>query len=250
VPVRFYAPDAERAGEVIDLPSDEAGHLTRVLRLKAGAAVRVFNGRGREFDGVVDAVSKNHVRVRIDGTCEVTAAEPRVSVTLAQAVLKGDKMDEVIRDTVMMGATAIQPIVATRTELTLAALQRGRRRERWERIAVTAAKQCGRATVPRILEPRPFTDLTAALGHAALPAPALMLVEPSASDGAFSLGELAGSPPREATLVVGPEGGWTPEELDLGSATCRLVTLGTRTLRADATPIIALAALFAIWKEY
>ncbi len=77
-----------------------------------------------------------------------------------------------------------------------------------------------------------------------------MLVEPSASDGAFSLGELAGSPPREATLVVGPEGGWTPEELDLGSATCRLLTLGTRTLRADATPIIALAALFAIWKEY
>ena len=91
MPVRFYAPDAERAGEVIDLPSDEAVHLTRVLRLKAGAAVRVFNGRGREFDGVVEAVSKNHVRVRIDGACEVTAAEPRVSVTLAQAVLKGEK---------------------------------------------------------------------------------------------------------------------------------------------------------------
>ena len=247
---RFYAPAAERTGEVIDLPSDEAAHLTRVLRLKTGAAVRVFNGRGREFDGVVDAVSKKHVRVRIDGTCEVTAAEPRVSVILAQAVLKGDKMDEVIRDTVMMGATAIQPIVTTRTEVMLAALQRGRRRERWERIAVTAAKQCGRATVPGILEPRPFTDLIEALGHAALPAPALMLVEPSASDGAFSLGELAGSPPREVTLVIGPEGGWTPEELDLGSSTCRLVTLGTRTLRADATPVIALAALFAIWKEY
>ena len=247
---RFYAPAAERVGEVIDLPSDEAAHLTRVLRLKTGAAVRVFNGRGGEFDGVVDAVSKKLVRVRIDGTCEVTAAEPRVSVILAQAVLKGDKMDEVIRDTVMMGATAIQPIVTTRTEVMLAALQRGRRRERWERIAVTAAKQCGRATVPGILEPRPFTDLIEALGHAALPAPALMLVEPSASDGAFSLGELAGSPPREVTLVIGPEGGWTPEELDLGSSTCRLVTLGTRTLRADATPVIALAALFAIWKEY
>jgi 16S rRNA (uracil1498-N3)-methyltransferase len=249
VTARFYAPDAERAGEVIELPSDEATHLTRVLRLKTGAAVRVFNGRGREFDGVVDAVTRNHVRIRIDGTREPTA-EPGVSVTLAQAVLKGDKMDDVIRDTVMMGAAAIQPIVTTRTEVTLAALQQSRRRERWERIAVAAAKQCGRATVPAILGPRPFTDLTTALGHAALPAPALMLVEPSASDGAFSLGELAGSPPREATLVVGPEGGWTPEELDLGSATCRLVTLGTRTLRADATPIIALAALFAIWKEY
>jgi 16S rRNA (uracil1498-N3)-methyltransferase len=250
VTARFYAPAAERPGEVIELPSDEAAHLTRVLRLKTGTSVRVFNGRGLEFDGVVDAVANNHVRVRIDEAREVTAAEPRVSVTLAQAVLKGDKMDDVIRDTVMMGATAIQPIVTTRTEVTLAALQRGRRRERWERIAVAAAKQCGRATVPGILDPRPFTDLTTALGHGVLPAPALMLVEPSASGGALSLGELAGSPPREATLVVGPEGGWTPEELDLGSATCRLVTLGTRTLRADATPIIALAALFAVWKEY
>jgi 16S rRNA (uracil1498-N3)-methyltransferase len=247
---RFYAPDAERTGELIELPSDEATHLTRVLRLEAGAAIRVFNGRGREFHGVVDAVARNHVRVRIDGAHEPAAAEPRVSVTLAQAVLKGDKMDDVIRDTVMMGAAAIQPIVTTRTEVTLETLQRGRRRERWERVAVAAAKQCGRATVPRILDPRPFTDLTTALGHAALPAPALMLVEPSASEGAFSLRELAGPPPREATLAVGPEGGWTPEELDLGSATCRLVTLGTRTLRADATPIIALAALFALWGEY
>jgi 16S rRNA (uracil1498-N3)-methyltransferase len=250
VPVRFYAPDAERVGDVIDLPSDEAAHLTRVLRLKTGAAIRVFNGRGREFDGVVDAVSRTHVRVRIDEACEVTAAEPRVSITLAPAVLKGDRMDDVIRDTVMMGATAIQPIVTTRTEVTLAALQRGRKQERWERIAIAAAKQCGRATVPGVLEPRLFADLTTALGRDALPAPALMLVEPSASDGSSSLGELAGSPPREATLVVGPEGGWTPEELELGAATCRLVTLGTRTLRADATPVIALAALFAVWGEY
>jgi 16S rRNA (uracil1498-N3)-methyltransferase len=247
---RFYAPAAERAGDVIELPPDEAAHLARVLRLKPGASVRVFNGRGREFDGVVDAVARNHVRVRIDRVREAAAAEPRVSVTLAQAVLKGDKMDDVIRDAVMMGVTAIQPIVTTRTEVTLAALQRGGRRERWERIAVAAAKQCGRATVPGSLAPRPFTDLTSALGHGALPAPALMLVEPSASDGAFSLGELAGSPTLEATLVVGPEGGWTPEELDLGSTACRLVTLGTRTLRADATPIIALAALFALWGEY
>jgi 16S rRNA (uracil1498-N3)-methyltransferase len=250
VTARFYAPDAARAGEVIDLPSDEAAHLTRVLRLKTGAAVRVFNGRGHEFDGVVYAVARNHVRVRIDREREVAAAEPRVSVTLVQAVLKGDKMDDLIRNTVMMGVAAIEPIVTTRTEVTLASLQRGHRRERWERIAVAAAKQCGRATVPAILGPRPFTDMTAALGHTALPGPALMFVEPSAADGALTLGELAGAPPREATVVVGPEGGWTPEELDRGGATCRLVTLGARTLRADATPVIALAALFAIWGEY
>jgi 16S rRNA (uracil1498-N3)-methyltransferase len=77
-----------------------------------------------------------------------------------------------------------------------------------------------------------------------------MFVEPSAANEALPLGELAGAPLCEATVIVGPEGGWTPEELDRGRATCRLVTLGARTLRADATPIIALAALFALWGEY
>ena len=80
---------------------------------------------------------------------------------------------------------------------------------------------------------------------------ALLAVAKSDRAGApLTLGELAHAPPREATLVVGPEGGWTPNELDRGAAMCRLVTLGARTLRADAIPIIALAALFALWGEY
>ncbi|HEY5618450.1 MAG TPA: 16S rRNA (uracil(1498)-N(3))-methyltransferase [Vicinamibacterales bacterium] len=246
---RFYAPDAEREGETIDLPPDEAAHLTRVLRLKVGAPVRVFNGRGGEFDSVVDSITRSRVQVRIDAAREA-AAEPRVSVTLAQAVLKGDKMDDVVRDAVMMGVAAIQPIVTTRTEVTLASLQRGRRRERWERVAVASAKQCGRATVPAIGEPRTFGDVITALEHITLPGPGIMLVEPSAADGTLTLDELANAPPREATVLVGPEGGWTPDEVEQGSAACRIVTLGRRTLRADAVPIVALTALFAIWKEF
>ena len=249
VTARFYAPDAEREGETIDLPPDEAAHLTRVLRLKVGAPVRVFNGRGGEFDGVVDSITRSRVQVRIDAAREA-AAEPRVSVTLAQAVLKGDKMDDVVRDAVMMGVAAIQPIVTTRTEVTLASLQRGRRRERWERVAVASAKQCGRATVPAIGEPRTFGDVITALEHITLPGPGIMLVEPSAADGTLTLDELANAPPREATVLVGPEGGWTPDEVEQGSAACRIVTLGRRTLRADAVPIVALTALFAIWKEF
>jgi 16S rRNA (uracil1498-N3)-methyltransferase len=249
VTVRFHAPDAVRTGDTIELPPDEALHLTRVLRLEAGAHVRVFNGRGSEFDGVVVSVAKSSVHVRLDGD-RTTVAEPRVAITLAQAALKGDKMDDVVRDAVMMGVVAIQPLVTAHSEVTLAALARGRRRERWERIAVASAKQCGRATVPAIHEPQTFEDITAAVAHMRMPGPGIMLVEPSASVDALTLAELAGARPSATTLVVGPEGGWAPDEIEHGAAACRLATLGNRTLRADAVPIVAIAALFAVWGEY
>jgi 16S rRNA (uracil1498-N3)-methyltransferase len=250
VTARFYAPDAEKAGDIVPLPAEEAEHLVRVLRLKAGTAIHVFDGRGREFDAIVSRAGTREVLVGIGSPREAAAREPRVAVTLAQAVLKGDKMDDVVRDAVMMGVASLQPIVAARSEVTLASLQRGRRLERWQRIAVSSAKQCGRATVPPILEPRAFEAVPAALTGMTLPGPGLMFVEPSALAETLALGDLDASAPRETTVIIGPEGGWTPEEIDRASAACRLVTLGSRTLRADATAVVALAALFAIWKEY
>lgn len=259
--VRFYGPDAERDGDLVELPEEEAQHLTRVLRLKVGAAVRVFNGRGGEFDAVVHALGKSSVkrsvkssgkigaRVRI-GAARAAAAEARVAVTLVQAVLKGDSMDEVVRDAVMMGVAAIQPIVTARSEVTPASIRRGHRRERWQRIAVSSAKQCGRAVVPAVLEPRAFEAATVSLADLTLPGPGLMLVEPSASADALGIGDLDAAPPRETSVLIGPEGGWAAEEIDRGSTTCRLVTLGHRTLRADVMAVVALAALFAVWKEF
>ena len=248
VHARFHVPDAERTGDVVALPHEEAQHLIRVLRLKVGAAVRVFNGRGAEFDALVSAVSKDSAQVRI-GAGRDAVREARVAVTLAQAVLKGDKMDEVVRDAVMMGVAAIQPVVATRSEITLASLERSHRRERWHRVAVSSVKQCGRAVVPAMLEPRAFGVVAASLAEMTLPGPGLMFVEPSSPADAIALGDLDATPPRETTVLVGPEGGWTPEEIERGATACRLVTLGSRTLRADAMAIVALTALFALWRE-
>lgn len=246
---RFYVPEAKAVGDLVALPSDESQHLTRVLRLKAGDAVRVFNGRGGEFDAAVETAAKGGVRVRV-GTRREPAPEPRVAVTLAQAVLKGDKMDDVVRDAVMMGVTTIQPIVTARTEVSLATLERGRRRGRWERIAISAAKQCGRAVVPAILNPRSLEPAGQALPAMRLPAPVLMLVEPGAMSDGAALGDLDLPTPETASVIVGPEGGWTREELAAAVTSCRLMTLGGRTLRADAMAVVALAALFARWREF
>ena len=141
----------------VALPADEAGHLRRVLRVQAGAAVRIFDGRGREVEARVTSVDRTGVVVEV-GEPVVPAPEWRVRVTLAQAVLKGDKIDDVIRDAVMMGVASIQPMLTARTDVPEAAFSRGRRVERWQRIAVSSAKQCGRAVVPPVLAPRSLPD--------------------------------------------------------------------------------------------
>lgn len=247
---RFHAPDALTPGTSVRLSADESHHLSRVLRLRPGDAVQVFNGRGGAFDAVVTEVGRGAATVHL-GALRAAAPEPRVHVTLAAAVLKGEGMDAVVRDAVMLGAAAIQPVVTARAEIGLTALARSRRRERWMRIAVASVKQCGRAVLPPVLEPCDFESLVARITDGRLPQPGLLLVEPAAHQGrALPLHALAApGPPAAATLVVGPEGGWTPGELAQAAGACQFVALGGRTLRADAVPVVALSALFAIWGE-
>jgi 16S rRNA (uracil1498-N3)-methyltransferase len=130
------------------------------------------------------------------------------------------------------------------------AFENGRRRDRWARVAVSSAKQCGRAVVPPVSEPVSLEALAQKLLESWMTGPALMLVEPGASRKAVPLGELEVEPPRTATVIVGPEGGWAPDEVQLGSNACRLVTLGERTLRADSMALVALAAVFTAWGEF
>jgi 16S rRNA (uracil1498-N3)-methyltransferase len=247
VHARFFAPAAAAPGDSVELPRDEARHLTRVLRLSAGDAIRVFNGRGSEFEALVERAGKDGVRVRVGGPC-APAGEAAVRVTLAQAVLKGERMDDVVRDAVMMGVAAIQPVLTARTEVSLSALERGRRCDRWERIAVSSAKQCGRAVVPPILAPLPLAAVLEALDRGVLPGPAILLAEPSVQPQERA-GQWPAAPPAQATILIGPEGGWTDAEVGAARTRCLIVSLGGRTLRADAMPIVALASLFTRWGE-
>jgi 16S rRNA (uracil1498-N3)-methyltransferase len=212
--------------------------------MKAGDSLAVFNGSGGEFAAVVMAVTKSRVTVRLDARAAAKAELP-MALTLAQAVLKGDKMDDVVRDAVMLGFAAVQPIVTARSEVSLAALTRNDRHERWHRIAVSSAKQCGRAVVPVIAPPVTFEG-PASLAH--LPSPQFLLVEPGASPQATTVAGLDPTAPAAATLVVGPEGGWSPEEVHRCAGHAHPVGIGTLTLRADAAALVAAAALLTHWK--
>lgn len=240
---RFFAPALDPGDETVDLPRDEAEHLTRVLRLGVGDTVSVFNGRGHEFLARVISAARREARVHLLSRVE-PAPESSTSLTLVQAVLKGEKMDDVVRDAVMMGVAAIQPVVTRRTEVTVAAILRGARVERWQRIVLASAKQSGRAVLPEILTPLTFETW--------LDEPPvelrLMFVEPGI-DGVERLTTLRTAPvPSSAALVIGPEGGWDPAECTAARARhLRLVSLGGRTLRADAAPLAALSVLQFLW---
>jgi 16S rRNA (uracil1498-N3)-methyltransferase len=243
---RFFAPALDPGDEAVDLPRDEAEHLARVLRLAVGDTVAVFDGRGREFLARIVSVAKRDARVQLISRIE-PAAEAAVPLTLVQAVLKGDKMDEVVRDAVMLGTAAIQPIVTKRSETTVAMLMKSARVERWRRVALASVKQSRRATLPEIRVPLTLdtylSDPPAALR--------LMLVEPAAGQHSESISAMRnGTPPADAALLVGPEGGWLDEECAAARlAGVRLLTLGQRTLRADAVPIAAISVLQFLWGD-
>ena len=260
---RFHVPGVDstavREKHVVDVPEEEAEHLVRVLRLGVGDEVDVFDGRGGLWRAEIVQVGKKSATIRAIAP-GIPASELGVRLALICSVLKGDKMDEVVRDAVMLGVTSIQPVVSERSDVSLQSMARSSRIARWRRIAIASAKQCGRAVVPAIHDAvpidwywnEPSTDASPhdADSHSLRARPSMiMCVEPAAALGEV-LAVQAVRRAAAADLIVGPEGGWAVAEVaaahDCGAI---LMSLGGRTLRADAVPIIAMTALLTTWGE-
>ena len=241
MPPRFFAPALAGLDAPVALPDGEAAHLSRVMRLAAGDTVAVFDGRGAEYLARVERVGRDRAVVRPYERVP-SVREPAVALTVAPALLKGRKFDDVVRDAAMVGAAAVQPLTTART------LPPPRDAGRWTRIAIASAKQCRRAFVPEIRPPRSLQWLFDCDRSAVR----LLLAEPGAADdGAAGLRALAQEPrPASATLAVGPEGGWSADEVGAAvAAGFRLVTFGRLTLRADAVVACTAAVLLHIWDD-
>lgn len=245
---RFFVPSLPAQGSLVDLPSGEAHHLADVRRLHAGDLVCVFDGRGHEHLAEVAEVTRRRVSVRLRESRAPCPPSP-LCLIVAQAVLKGDKMNAVVRDLTMLGVTAIQPLVTDRAEVTLTALVRARRQERWQRVALASAKQCGRSDLPRVGTPLRLQDWLATDS----PGVRVLLAEPELHVPADlpTVASQGASPPEgPVTLLVGPEGGWSRHERALlTSAGFVPWTLGRRTLRADAAALVAATILQFLWGD-
>jgi 16S rRNA (uracil1498-N3)-methyltransferase len=244
---RFLVSALGGPGDEAELPPGEAHHLTRVLRLGPGDRVALFDGRGRECLAEVASVVRSTVRLRVIAALE-PAAEPRVPFALVQAVLKGPAMEHAVRDAVMIGAASIVPIVSSHVAVKSAILARPETLDRWRRIALASTRQCRRAVLPPIEPPVAFDAWLGAARHELR----LILVEPSSADAhVVSCRALLGrQPPASAAILIGPEGGWTREEVRAAvSAGCTAVSLGSLTLRAETMALAAGAIFRFLWED-
>jgi 16S rRNA (uracil1498-N3)-methyltransferase len=243
---RFYAPPAAFApdGAEVVLAREESAHLINVLRLRVGDEAFVFDGTGREFRCTVAEAGGRERQARLTVGAEVAAQRPESSLrlTLAVALLKNDKFDTVVQKATELGVVRVVPVVTARADVRL---QVGRdasaRSTRWQRLALEAAKQSGRAFVPAIAAPLALPDL--------------LTDEESAGGVRLLFTERGGRGLRETindgdasasvlTALTGPEGGWADEELAEGEAAgWQLVTLGGRILRAETAAIVVSALL-------
>jgi 16S rRNA (uracil1498-N3)-methyltransferase len=238
---RFHVPTAA-PGARVELPEHAAHHAREVLRLRAGSAVRVFDGAGHEFEAVLDTVSRRSVSARLLHAA-AARAESSLHLVLAVAPLKGDRMELVVQKATELGVTEIWPVVTFRTDAAARPALHGSRSERWERVASGAAEQSGRSVVPHLA---PTTTLEGLLARAFAGSRAVLL-------------ETAGHPalaslPIDAThpllLLVGPAGGFEPAEVEaLHAAGFAPASLGPRILRAETAAVAAVTIAQARWGD-
>ena len=236
---RFHAPPSAFHVEeqTVTLAADEARHLRDVLRLKTGDEVYVFDGAGREFRCHVVNTSRDLAELRIDAEVEPAKPESQLQLNLCVALLKGEKFDLVVQKATELGVSRVVPLITRYADIHLRDETDARKRvARWQRIALEAAKQSGRALVPDVSAPVSFNSLLAGTKETDV---CLMFSE----RGGAGLSKIARSAPKAITALVGSEGGWSDEEIDEARAAgFQIVTLGGRILRAE-TAAITVAAL-------
>jgi 16S rRNA (uracil1498-N3)-methyltransferase len=252
-PNRLFQTGPLPDGGTVRLDADASHHALRVLRLRAGDAVELFDGSGPRWPGRLLDEDPRGASVALDAPVRAGTESP-IALGLAQALPAGDRMDWVVEKAVELGATAIQPLFSRRSLVRLDAARAAKRLVHWRRVAVAACMQCGRDRVPAVLEPVQLDRWVvdpgdpgdpgsprAAAAHGAS-APARWLLSPH--DGA-AIGAL-GPAPAAAWLLVGPEGGLDDDEDGRARAAgWRPLRLGPRVLRTETAGLAALAVLQA-----
>ncbi len=235
---RVLLPVAEVAPESVRVEGERFHYLAHVLRLRAGDAVEVFDGRGRSFDAHIESADERGATLRL---LSERRSRPLRRITVVQALPKADKLEQVLQHGTELGASAFVPVSSERVVSRPPDERAAKRVERWRRIVEEAARQCGRADVPEVKPVRPLVEAVRAL------APGTRTFVLDEEERALTLGE-AFAPFRDGSdpvaLVVGPEGGLSREEVDsLCRAGAVAVTLGRRILRTETAALAALAVL-------
>ena len=233
---RLYLSGPLETGQRIALPADRAHYLTRVLRQRRGSELLCFDGGGSAWRAAVEDDRPRSAAVRLlDVEERQPVPEPRLHLVFG--LLKGNAVDQVIQKATELGVTDLWPIQASRSNVPVDGERQQRRLAHWQRVIESACEQCGQLHLPALHDPRELPQFLLAP-----PAATLILLHPGAPALPVSL------PAQPLGLLVGPEGGWTQEEVALAeNAGVAIRGLGALVLRAETAPLAALAAVRHGW---
>jgi 16S rRNA (uracil1498-N3)-methyltransferase len=237
---RFYIPAHAWNPDKLALDPSESHHALDVLRMKAGDHATLFNGQGAEATVEFTSVDKGRIALK---KISVTKSEPLAcKITLGQAIPKGKNMDLIVEKATELGAAAIAPLLSERTVVRCDEGEALSKRDKWQRVAIEAAKQCGQNWLPTVAKPRTPKELFQSGEKYDL-----MLIaslQPDSRHLKQVLAESGVKQPANVLILVGPEGDFTPAEVNLAkNAGCRPITLGPIILRSETAAIYCLSVL-------
>ena len=233
---RVYTPESLEPGSELAVGGKTAHYLVRVLRVKAGQTIVLFNGDGKDYAAEVAGAERQAIFLNIISRLPAVR-EPDIDISVVQAVSRGERMDQTLQKCTELGASSFQPLFSERVEVRLQGSKLAKRLEHWQGVVISACEQCGRARVPPVLEPVDVTGLVASgtRGQRLVLAPGAQ--QPLASVAFSQLNQ----------LVIGPEGGFSDQELDLmRSSGMQMVVLGPRVLRTETAAPAAIAVMQAL----
>ena len=240
---RFYCPPPLPLSGLFDLPPEAAHHAARVLRLREGNRVEMFDGLGNECRGVITELSGKRVVIGEIAAGNVNRESP-LQVVLAQALSSSEKMDWVIQKATELGVAEIQPLDTERSVAKLPAERAAKRLNHWRQVTISACEQCGRNVLPAIHAPLDIMVWLQQMKE--LPGTKLILLP----QGAASLHSLE-KPEGGVVLLIGAEGGFTEAESD-SALRCDFtpIRIGARVLRTETAAVAGLSALQTLWGDF
>ncbi len=236
---RFFTQDITEAGGCIT--GEDAKHIAKVLRMKVGDELTVCDTKGRDYDCMIEEIGAGEVRLKVLSVAP-SQSEPDVRVHLYQAMPKADKMETIIQKAVELGAASITPVMTRRCVSRPDAKSMDKKLVRYNRIALEAAKQCGRGVVPPVL---PLLELPQALEQMQRTGCPILFYENATAPAKQVIAKARESGKElEIAVLIGAEGGFDEDEVALAMEHgCHILSLGKRILRCETAPLAALTIL-------
>ena len=239
---RLYIDANIGPGAAHEVDADRARYLTRVLRLRSGDTINVFDGAGNEYLATLTRIAKNSATISVGKPVE-TSVESNLRVHLVQGVSRGERMDFVVQKATELGVKRITPVLTEYGVVKLDDARAAKRRDHWQKVAASACEQCGRVRLPLVDTP---VSLKNWFGAPPEQVDTQLILKPDADTPLCGIG----APATKICLLIGPEGGFSDDEYDDATiAGFEAVSLGPRILRTETAATAALAILQSKWGD-